>query len=284
MRVADFGKSHPWPDGLFPHLDALRQGSVISGLALIFKSASHAPLWAGEREEISFARGTVAAINDMSMDKAIIVTQSCDLMKSNNPWVSLAPVYDASSRLDQQQQRFIGNGETELLMKLNADWCTPGFWIVDLRLEVPVEKSLLLGCESLPGFCDEAGYSLFAERLGDIRRRPALPNLVEDKFIKPFLSEIERMELVGEMPREGVREFRVSTDEVHGLFSVTLFVVSEKTPISDRVRDQVARAFNETRLMAESVNIEILGPEFMTLDEMTATEYVISKYIRPSSS
>ena len=282
--MTDFGSSHPWPEGLREHLDGLRQGSVIQDVGLIFKSAGHSPLWAGTREEIDFAGGTVAAIKELSIHKAMVVTQSCDLMKPNNPWVSLAPVYEVSNTLDRKQREFIDNGGRELLVRLDADWCASGFWIVDLRLEVPLEKSLLLGCQSLPGFRDEAAFSMFAERLGDFRKRPALPDSVEDNFLRPFMAEIEKMELAGDAPRQGVREFRISTGEVEGAITVTLFVVSEIVVVSQEVRDLVSHACNETRLMAESAGIGLYGPEFMTLDEMTATEYLVSKYVRPSSS
>jgi hypothetical protein len=89
--VTDFGSSHPWPEGLREHLDGLRQGSVIQDIGLIFKSAGHSPLWAGTREEIDFAGGTVAAIKELSIDKAMVVTQSCDLMKRYEGKLCLVP-------------------------------------------------------------------------------------------------------------------------------------------------------------------------------------------------
>jgi hypothetical protein len=49
-----------------------------------------------------------------------------------------------------------------------------GFWVADLRLEVPVEKGWLAGQQRKPGYLDEIGAEKFGQRLVRIRERPAV--------------------------------------------------------------------------------------------------------------
>jgi hypothetical protein len=207
-------------------------------------------------------------------------TQACDLMKQNMPWVFLAPVYDASERLTDDQKSNARAGKTFHLVPLTADWTKPGFWVADLRLEVPVEKSFLSDKKVLTAFVDEVDYSRLAERLAIVRMRPAIHDHVIDNFITPFFLEVQKTNGTAQI---GVREFRASVAGGVGSFLVTLFAVADTT-LTQQTQTAIQTAFINTNAIASKRNISLVGPIFTALKDMTAEEYLVSHSIEGSAS
>ena len=107
----------------------------------------------------------------------IITTQSCDLTedgvsKPKKPWFQVAPLVSV--------QALAGNLATEVARgRVKYMYSVPspavdGDWVADLRIEVPLEKSWLVGKKPIAGFATFEEYESFARHLGSQRARAAI--------------------------------------------------------------------------------------------------------------
>jgi len=224
--VGDFGQSHDWPAGLKNHLDQFRQGHVITDIPVFFANLGAADLWSQPRRLVSAGSLEIGAEPDGMLHRAIVLTQGCDIVRPNTPWITVAPVYDATNRLNPGQLGSAKGGQTWHLVHVTADWTGDGFWVADLRLELPVEKSLLLARTPLNGFNDESGYGQFAERLGARKMRADVPNDVLDHVRAPLFDAVRTRAAQGIALNEGVREIRVQLDDPLMPTRVVVFVVA----------------------------------------------------------
>lgn len=280
--LGDFGQCHDWPKRLKTHLDQFRQGHVITDIPVFFANLGAEHLWSQPRRLISAAAPEIAAEPDGVLHRAIVLTQGCDIVRPNTPWVTVAPVYDATRRLNPGQRGSAKGGQTGHLVHITARWAEGGFWVADLRLELPVEKTLLLARTPLDGFCDETGYGQFAERLGARKMRADVPNEVLEHVRAPLFQAVRSRSDQGITLNEGVREIRVQLNDPLKPSRVVVFVVAnnDATPDADAWEAVIAEIYPH----ASEHGITILGPEIMSLDDMTATEYITSKPIADDDS
>jgi hypothetical protein len=99
---------------------------------------------------------------------AILTSQTCDVQEQpppQQPWINVAPAY----RLRGAERAL-----PDFFHRLDPVGLPKGFWVADLRLEIPLEKTMLVGRKPIEGFADEEGYLDFAARLGRRRDRAAL--------------------------------------------------------------------------------------------------------------
>lgn len=110
----------------------------------------------------------------------IITTQTCDLFEEGAP---AQPCFQASP-----VHRLPGEVAERTLpgyfVRLDPSDLPPGVWVADLRIEVPIEKTFLVGRRRLVAFPDEAGYLRFASALGRRRDRAALDAGLVDAVAK----------------------------------------------------------------------------------------------------
>lgn len=280
--AGDFGQSHDWPEGLKTHLDRFRQGHVITDIPVFFANLDAPALWRQPRRLVSAGPPEIVAEPDGVLRRAIVLTQGCDIVRPNIPWVTVAPVYDATNRLNPGQRGSAKGGQTWHLVHITANWAVDGFWVADLRLEMPVEKTLLLARRPLAGFGDEAGYDQFAERLGARKMRADVPNDVLVHVRAPLFDAVRSCPDQGAALNEGVREIRVQLDDPLKPTRVVVFVVANNGATPDAVGWEaiIAKIYPH----AAECGITVLGPEIMSLDDMTAAEYITSKPIADDDS
>jgi hypothetical protein len=89
-----------------------------------------------------------------------------------HPWVQLAPVYEVDMRPEDEP----GFLKRQYLVRLTAPRFAEKVWVADLRIEWPVDKSLLVGREPIMGFAEEKHVIAFAARVGRRRDRAVLSN------------------------------------------------------------------------------------------------------------
>lgn len=134
----------------------------------------------------------------MSAAYGVITSQTCDIGEIDfdppvHPFISIAPVFDASS-LSGPDRSLLRKGKRigtfyhvpELRSR------PPGFWVVDFRLEVPVEKSWLVGRIPIRGFSEEAARTI-PRVLTDIRERPAWAESVSNHLQPLLLQELKSL-------------------------------------------------------------------------------------------
>ena len=201
-----------------PHVEQLarwRQGHQLVGIPVLWL----APPGTDPITGVEHPADHIAPVFDETGYPWIITTQTCDLGGTapgdRHPFIELAPVVHAST-LEKNRVRLARDRQTGDLVPVRSPF--PGHepaepekpeWFADLRLEVPISKTVLLDRDPIDGFATEDAYIAFAEMLGYKKRRPALhaalaedlPRLL-DKFVtdngakKQCFAKVEQVRLL----------------------------------------------------------------------------------------
>ncbi|WP_164519788.1 hypothetical protein, partial [Nocardioides ferulae] len=137
--------------------------------------------------------------NDLAPPFGVITSQTCDVGEVDfevprQPFVAIAPVFDGSD-LDGSMRSLLKKGKLlQGMLHLPAlSERAPGFWVVDLRLEVPVEKSWLVGRTPIQGFPTEADARRIAEAVCEVRKRPAWAKVVNECLDDTLAAELKAL-------------------------------------------------------------------------------------------
>ncbi|HEV2769290.1 MAG TPA: hypothetical protein VGV40_03810 [Solirubrobacteraceae bacterium] len=187
------GLGPPWPEPIREALEPFRQGHLIERPPLfwaadlcysIYKTTAAVADTVPEQER---GEDFVEVAEDDRPPYGIITSQSCDLAEERSdpqkPWISVAPVYALAAEDPLLGRDFI----------FALDLSAPGdqVWVADLRIEVPLEKSLLVGREPIEAFAAEPRAVAFGRWLAMRRGRPALASVVHE-IIGATIDEIRR--------------------------------------------------------------------------------------------
>jgi hypothetical protein len=240
----------PWPPEVAEALAHFRQGDLIERPPFFY--GRHATI------EIFDAGGPAeeeSQVHEVHPDDAppygIITTQTCDINEQGTPtqpWIQVSPVYPLD---DDEPPR------KAYLVELTGP--AGKHLVADLRIELPLEKSLLAGRVPIRGFATEEQENAFGRLLGTRRARAALANELVDTVIhligkrksnnkgksRPVWAQLWRLGLQIE---EGTRLKPVA---------VRLHVLSIGQP-SDQVLGWFADWEDATRVEAEAVGITLL--------------------------
>lgn len=147
-----------------------RQGHLIELPPLFYGANLEAPVWdlatavASEGFDDPFA--VVEIHDDDRPPYGIITTQSCDIWRvDQQPWLQISPVFPL------EDDEILSAGE--FIVELDPP-DVDGRWYADLRLEMPLEKGMLLGRSPIESWPDEDRSLRFADVLARRRGRPAL--------------------------------------------------------------------------------------------------------------
>lgn len=277
-------ESRPWPDGTLRSMDLWRQGHVLDGVPLFaLGPADVTPLWARSRQTGGDVEGlSVLAGDPPERGRVMVVSQGCDLVKTNFPFATVVPVYDGSTTLTKQQQATARAAMTWHLVHLTANWAADGLWVADLRHETAVDKTLLVAAHPQEAFADEAGYAKLAERLAAGRQRGAVPDACRDHVVAPLKQHLAGRVGEGADPLAGVRKVRVQPNHPTEPTAVTLFVVTVEGQRPDQEEwDAAFAAVHET---AAAAGLALSGPEINSLYDMTASDYLTSHAVNDADS
>ena len=182
--------SQPWPEEVLAAASTFRQGDIVARPPFFYAANSEYPVWGFTKETANAGddRELLEFHEDDRPEFGIITTQSCDLTeegvaKPKKPWFQVAPLVDARV-LDKNVVRDVKKGNAIYLFLIPAP-DVEGEWVADLRIEVPVEKSWLVGRTPMAGFSSLEEYEQFTRHLGRLRARAAIEsgvctNLVSD--------------------------------------------------------------------------------------------------------
>jgi len=167
MGVVDDGIENEWPEGVHDALRHFRQGHLIREPPLGFHGIGDSPLWTPADGQRLAADGPV---DIAGCPYGIITTQTCSIAERPpggiQPWIQVSPVYELAEGEDRRDRIY--------LHPLTAPGLGSNRWIADLRVEVPLEKGILIGRAPIDAFADEEDAIEFAEMLGRQRDRAAL--------------------------------------------------------------------------------------------------------------
>jgi hypothetical protein len=172
----DIGR--PWLEVVRVAAAAFRQGDLVERPPFFYAANSEYPVWGLTKSAADAGddRELLELHEDDRPEYGIITTQSCDLTEEGvdrpkKPWLQVAPLVDAhvlGSNLVHDVQR----GRVRYLYLVPAPGL--GDWVADLRIEVPLEKSWLVGRVPIAGFASLEEYQQFTRRLGHLRARAAI--------------------------------------------------------------------------------------------------------------
>lgn len=123
--------------------------------------------------------------NEIAAPFGVITSQTCDVGEidfdpPSKPFVSVAPVFNGEEVLPPEILSLLRKGrQIQAWMHLPAlsDY-EPGVWVADFRIEMPIEKSWLVGREPIKGFRTEAAARAIPRAIAEIRNRPAWADVV----------------------------------------------------------------------------------------------------------
>jgi hypothetical protein len=207
MTEIDDGIAADWPEELFERLARFRQGHVIQDAPLSFEGVGDSPLWTPQEGSRAAGDGPVRGFN---APYGIITSQTCNISerppKGTFPWMQVSPVYRLRDPAEAKDRLY--------LYPLTAP--TMIGYYADLRLEVPVEKSVLVGRDPIESFASEDEEIAFGEMLGRQRDRAALHDIINKVLYNRWRKKrannknrarqvFERLHMVGMLIPEGTR-------------------------------------------------------------------------------
>jgi hypothetical protein len=255
----------PWPEDVAEACGRFKQGDVIDKPPFFYGATPGTRIWGADDEEgeneaddpVDDGSRVDELHPDESPEFGIITTQTCDLSEQGRPtqpWVQVSPVYRLEGEREEQERHL----SKAYIIDLTGPDLPEGRWVADLRIEFPLEKTMLVDKTPIAGFATEDEADEFARRLGFRRARAALANdLVETVtgFIRKRKANNRRSRRVwpelyklGLQIEEGTRLKPVA---------VRLHVISAEEP-SDLVRDWFADWEDRARPKASEVDITLL--------------------------
>jgi hypothetical protein len=255
-------------------MQPFRQGHLVDSPPFVYVATPAHAVWA-----LTSDLGDTALAEEVfeldSLDRppyGLITTQTCDIneVNPNHPWVHIAPVYD----LDEGTlAAMVRKDRVNYLVELDPP-TLDGLWVADLRLEVPVEKSWLVGRQPAEAYPTEAGYEHLAGRLAGKRDRPALADSLVMGVYRPLREWLDRSQ--GKKASANVREVRFRLGGTRLIpWAASLVLIKD----TDWENDETA-AWDDwwdlTRAKAAGYGLDLLANEYQTLDSMSARQYLDS--------
>lgn len=286
VRLHDPLGATSWEASYTDSFNGFRQGHILDNIPLIYMGAPTS-LWLGPSQAIGALHGSLEARTEepIALRRGMITTQGCDICKKTHPWIGVVPVYDATNYFDSSRIGNVANGKVDYLLPLTPPSCLEGEkWVADMRIEIPVEKSILLHREPVAAYRDEKDYGNVARRLAYLRQRPDVAEACLDHVAKPLFSF-----------------FRAKTAEVPGLGElldhVRIFQDNPMQPTQVQAililrnakdRDDWADVWNEANEAVYEAGTQaglmLLPIKVVTMFELTAAEYVSSHEVSDSES
>jgi len=292
--MIDTGLAYPWPTEVAAAVARFKQGDLVERPPFFYVGVARFGIWSLIR-----TRGDVSAETELiELDPTdgeppygLITTQTCDLdeqlSKPRQPWVQIAPAY-RWDKLGDDQRKQVGRHEIGHLVKLTGPSLGVGFWVADLRIEVPVEKSWLVGRDPIEGFADEADYLRLAQRLAGRRVRPALDNLISTQIVTPLRQAFQKVSATKKSSLlEPVEELRLFVTGARlQATAAQILILTTVEPAPQHVVDWFDKWWSSVQTSTEAAGLALLGNRYTTLEKLAAREYVDSvpldfRYLSP---
>jgi hypothetical protein len=111
-------------------------------------------------------------------------------------------------------------------------------WVADLRIEMPLEKGLLVGRDPIEAFPDEPGYIAFANFLARRRGRPALASVFHEVLsatTRRIKGERNAHRTLARRARQNVYKLMLAIEDGTRLkpIAAKLYVVTDGAPSDD---------------------------------------------------
>jgi hypothetical protein len=280
--MIDAGLGAEWDPRVVEAASQFDQGHLVTQPPFFYAAVPGNGVWETTKLVADeFAEGEDGVIEVDPHDRppyGILTSQGCDVADSQRkPWVQIAPVYPADEEaVGEERLAAIRRDAVPHLVLLDPP-ALEGTWIADLRIEVPVEKSWLVGREPIAGFSDTEGRRRFALRLSGRLERPALPDAVHAALVRPLRRLIDNLgkQKQAEMGTSGV-EFRLlchsAADNTH---ECRLLAIGRRAPLPESLTSWLDGV--TVRLSGQDQeSVVFLGCRACTSDSVSMREYLAS--------
>lgn len=258
------GLGQGWPDAVRTAVEPFLQGHLIEKPPLFYGADLRHPVWHTTRlvAETMPAQEQGEDFIDVALDQrprlGIITTQTCDLSEERpdprQPWLTVAPVYlvqEISSLRDR-----------DYIYELAVPAAEGSVWVADLRIEMPLEKSVLVGRGPIEAFANEDGYIDFGRFLARRRGRPALASVVHEVLsgtTRRLKDENKAQKKLARRARDSVYKLKLAIEDGTYLRPVAakLYVVTDG-PRSEDAQQWFDLWWNAARLVAEAQGLQLL--------------------------
>src|SRR5579875_367558 len=283
--MIDAGNMETWPSEVVEALERFKQGDLVGKPPFFYAGVSRYAVWSvqGDGEEDLDDEAEVVIQLDPADGPAygMIVTQTCDLneqaKRRKQPWIQVVPVYPLDNA-DESRRHQIKTHQINYLVALDGPKLPPGFWVADLRIQVPLEKSWLVGREPIEAFADEGGYLTLAKRLAGRAERPALSNDVSNHIVVPLRERFKRLSR-GRRPSiiDPVLELRLAiTGSRLKPTAARLLVITKHEQVPQEVQQWFDGWWRDTQPNASAAGIDLIFNWYVTLTKLPAQDYVNS--------
>lgn len=281
--MIDGGIPDEWDPEVRSACARFRQGHLLETPPLFYAAAPAHGVWALTR-----AAGDLSLAEDLLECKdrppyGLITTETCDLSEEaaarpRQPWISVAPVYDLAGQIDAGQVSNLRSHRVQYVRLLDAPELPSGMWVADFRIEIPIEKSWLVGRNPIESYASDQDYTLLARALAARRERPVYADEVHRALTRPLRRWIERMK-----PDRRVEVLDVLT-EVRILFAgncldpdaASLLLLTDSQELGESAKREWDAKWEDLKVRMDNVGISLLTNEYRTLDTCPTRLYLDS--------
>lgn len=264
------------------------QGDLLERIPASYLLVGRHAVTTNAREPQDDAELSIYELED-AFELAVITTQTCDIVEEDSavakkPWVQVAPVYRYDG-LDDRHKADVEAYNIPDLARLTAPRFQGGFYVADLRLSIPVEKSVLVGRDVLPGFVDDASAVRFGDHCAAYINRAALPGIIHELVVKHLNSYFARHAEYGPTLKAcNVHDLRLNLN-LDGPEPIVRVVVLTKDLTLPNVAaiEKIFEAWYDAAVMAANQKkkaINFLMPRVTSLAQMSAEEYIRTVAVR----
>lgn len=270
------GQRENWPSDVLAAAAAFTAGDVVEQPPFFYFANPKYAVWAATGNYVEGSTGPEVILADhVAPTYGVITSQTCDLGEIDfnppiRPWISISPVYEMS-HLDGSTRSLIkkGKGPLHLLHVPMLSGDSTELWVVDLRIEFPVEKSWLVGRTPIAGFASERDQRAVVRRLEAIRCRPSWAESVVEAVQRVLMSELKSLKAseksLYELVVSEIQEIGARSNSMLNPSFMQLAAFCHEPPTEsvrdwwERVNDIIRDAGNQVGLMLQQPIIELLS-------------------------
>lgn len=237
-----------WPPEVLAAARRFTCGDVVESPPYFYFADPKYPVMSRTKDYADGYQGPeVIDASELAAPYGVITTQTCDVGEvdfdpPSFPFISVSPVFDGTDLISGGTRKLLRKGKrirSFLHIPLLSD-SQAGFWVADFRLEMPVEKSWLVGRDPIQGFASEEGARKIPSVLHDLKSRPAWAAVVNECLeatLRRLLDDLRRDDRSGyELVLEEIDLVGVRADSMLEPTLVTLAAFSDDKKISESTR------------------------------------------------
>jgi hypothetical protein len=221
-----------WPPEVLQACADIRSGDVVPDPPFFYYANPRYAVWRATHDYTADSDGPeIVDAYEYRPPYGVITSQTCDIGEVGfrppvRPWVMLAPVFDMSDLSSPIKKAIVSDRHSKFLIHLPAIPAPQGeFWVADLRIEMPVEKSALVGVDTFRSFDDDRQQNSIGQRVADLRSRPAWAESMGEitRRLTQYLTETRSVDRdLWEAVRREFRELGARVDSLDSPTTVQL--------------------------------------------------------------